>query len=226
MKGRRVLAVLRNSPEFQPRHVQAMQRQLARWAPGTTLTCLSDVDVPGVECIPLKHHWPDWWCKLEAFRPDIGGDFLLTDLDNVFLGPLDDVLSVDKYTTQVGESNALAYYPQDVCELIWKDWISDTARHMDFWHPSRTPVRQQFGDGGYIKSLVTAQQHWEELLPGQVVNIAFTGKGRTHPNDMWTRRRIASRLVDLPKGIRVLLCARPTRPWHMPMFRSLYEEKS
>ncbi len=96
---------------------------------------------------------------------------------------------------------------------------------MHYWHPRSTPVVNQFGDGGFIKSLMTAEQHWEELLPGQVVNIARTGKGRTHPNDVWTRRQIARRLVDLPKDIRVLLCARPTRPWRMPMFNSLYQEK-
>jgi hypothetical protein len=25
------------------------------------LVCLSDVDVPGVETIPLRHGWPGWW---------------------------------------------------------------------------------------------------------------------------------------------------------------------
>ena len=224
MKGRRVLAVLRSSPDFQPRHVQAMQRQLAKWAPDAEFECLSDVPVPGVKCTPLKYDWPDWWVKMELFRPDIRGDFLCTDLDNVFLGPLDDILAVDKYTNQRGDSNALAYYPQDVCDLVWKEWIKDPARHMHDWDPRNTPFIQQFGDGGYIKSLLTAEQHWEELLPGQVVNIAFTGKGRSHPNDVWTRRQIARRLVDLPQGLRVLLCARPTRPWRMPMFNKLYGE--
>jgi len=202
-----------------------MQRQLERWAPGAEFECLSDVYIPGVKCTPLKYDWPDWWCKMELFRPDIGGDLLCTDLDNVFLGPLDDILKVDRYTTQVGESNALAYYPREICEQIWAAWIADPARHMHDWDPRHTQTPWQFGDGGYIKSLVTAEQHWEEMLPGQVINIAYTGTGRKQRNDFWTRRRIATRLDELPDGIRVLLCARPRRPWVMPMFRDLYQEK-
>lgn len=207
--------MLRSSPEFQPRHVQAMQRQLARWAPGTQLVCLSDVDVPGVECIRLKYNWPDWWCKMEIFRPELQGDFLLTDLDNIFVGPLDDILAVDNYTTQKGESNALAYMTEDVRAAVWDEWIRDPADHMHYWHPSRTPVKNQFGDGGFVKSRLSATQHWEDLLPGQVVNIASLGIAKSGM-PIWAQLLHTQRI---PKATRVLLCWRPWRPWRVPMLR-------
>jgi hypothetical protein len=48
-----VVTVLRQSEEFRPCHVQALQQQVKRWAPaGTKFVCLSDVPIEGVECIP------------------------------------------------------------------------------------------------------------------------------------------------------------------------------
>lgn len=216
---KRVVTVLRSGGDFQPRHVQALQRQLAKYAPAARLVCLSDVDVPGVECIPLKYDWPGWWAKLELFRPDIVGDFLTTDLDNVFLGPLDDILCVSEYTTQLGESNALAYLTEGVRARVWKEWVRDPDGHMHRFHPKNAVVKQRFGDGGFIASLVTAGQHWEEILPGQVMNIARIRERpvNAHQSPWWPLRP-----MSIPKGTRILLCYRPWRPWCMPMFKDLY----
>lgn len=211
-----MLTVLRSSAEFQPRHVQALQRQLARWAPDAKLVCMSDVDVPGVERIPLKYDWPDWWCKMNIFHPDVRGDFLLTDLDNIFVGPLDDVLSVSKYTTQLGESNALAHMTEDMRSVVWDEWIRDPVYHMNYWNPRNTPVKHQFGDAGFIKSQLHAKQHWEDLFPDQVINISQIG-GRSREPHMPFMPLLHS--LMLPPEARVLLCWRPHRPWNVPAFR-------
>lgn len=224
MEGRRIIAVLRSAGEFAPRHVRAMQRQLARWAPTARFTCLSDVAIPGVECIQLNDKWPDWWCKMALFRPEIRGGFLCTDLDNVFLGPLDDILAVDKYTTQIGESNALAYYPEEVRAAVWAEWVKDPEGHMRKWHPETTPNKGQFGDGGFVKSLMSAEQHWEELLPGQVLNLVKLRTPR-HPHTTWAMPTWPLKIRDVPKDTRVLLCYRPWRPWTLPAFQRLYQEK-
>lgn len=187
-----------------------MQRQVAKWAPGADFVCLSDVDVPGVKCIRLQHDWPGWWAKLEMFRPDIGSNFLYTDLDNVILGPLDDIFSVDKYTTQVGECNALAYITRDVRRHVWDWFIDDPAGWMHKFDPKHCEVKGSFGDGGFIKSVIQAEQHWEDLFPGQLANIAQL-RLNTWP----------LRLHDIPKSTRVLLCWRPHRPWLLPQVKRL-----
>lgn len=219
--GTRVLTVLRASKDFQPQHVQAMQRQLARHAPDAELLCLSDVDVPGVRCAQLKYGWTDWWSKMEVFRPEIKGDLLLTDLDNIFVGPLNDILSVSEYTTQVGESNALAYYTEEVRARIWENWMRDPKGHMRIWNPKDTPNPGQFGDGGFIKSLMHAGQHWEELFPDQVTNIAKIGITSGGIPAPFTFNRKAAIGLDT----RVLLCWRPWRPWKVPTLRpyGMYE---
>lgn len=148
---------------------------------------------------------------MELFRPDIRGDFFCTDLDNVFLGPLDDVLSVDKYTNQRGQSNALAYYPEDMRAAVWDEWMRGTAGHMHRFDPRYSVNPQSFGDGGFIASLVHADQHWEDLFPGQVLNIA-----ELRINAPWPFRPL-----DVPECTRVLLCHRPHRPWLIPSLRRL-----
>lgn len=185
---------------------------------------MSDVPVPGVKTIPLKYNWPDWWCKMEVFRPELRGDFLLTDLDNLFVGPLDDVLNTGTYTTQKGESNALAYMTEDVRAAVWEEWIKDPEGHMHYWHPNNTPIKHQFGDAGYIHSLLCATKHWEEALPGQVVNIASMGIAKSGM-PIWSR---LMHTALLPPNTRVLLCWRPWRPWNVPMLRRFgmyYEER-
>ncbi|HEV2551794.1 MAG TPA: hypothetical protein VGU20_31075 [Stellaceae bacterium] len=213
---KRVLTVLRASEEFQPRHVLALKRQLTRYTPDAEMVCLSNVDVPGVKCIRAKYDWPDWWSKMEMCRPDIRGDFLLSDLDNVFVGSLDDILSIGMYTTQKGESNALAYMTEEVRARIWEEWMKNPEGHMHFWHPRNTPVKTQFGDGGFIKSLMSADSHWEDALPNQVINIAWLGLTRSG-RQPWPLR--LDRSMILPPEARVLLCWRPWRPWKVPLLR-------
>lgn len=58
--------------------------------------CPGEPKNPNIEIIPLKHNWPAWWSKIELFRPDIPGDrFLYIDLDNIPVGPLDDLVTLD-----------------------------------------------------------------------------------------------------------------------------------
>ena len=221
IEQKRVLTVLRSGGEFQPSHVQALQRQVARWAPAAKFLCLSDVDVPGVECIRLKYNWPGWFAKMELFRQDIPGDFLATDLDNVLLGPLDDILSVTEYTTQKGQSNALAFYPAATRAAIWKEWIRDPEGHMYRFDQCRSELKHRFGDGGYIASIVTSEQCWEELFPGQVLNISLYAPVLKLASAPWRRSMWPLRIKDIPKETRVFLCYRPWRPWLLPVFKLL-----
>lgn len=52
--------------------------------------CLSNVDVEGVETLPLKTCYPGWWAKLEIFDPlrDLGDRVLYLDLDVFVTGDL------------------------------------------------------------------------------------------------------------------------------------------
>lgn len=57
--------------------------------------CLSDMDVPGIETIPLVHQWPGWWSKLELFGPALWDveRALYLDLDVLVTGVLDSLVN-------------------------------------------------------------------------------------------------------------------------------------
>ena len=60
------------------RHIEGLGR----------IVCLTDSEfaVKGVETVPLRHDWPGWWAKMEAFRPDLSSErTVLLDLDTMLL---------------------------------------------------------------------------------------------------------------------------------------------
>lgn len=202
---KRVLTVLRSGGDFWPEHVYAMQRQIARWAPDARFACLTDFHIPGVECLSLRHNWPGWWSKIEMFR---FGGFLYTDLDNIVLGPIDDLFT-GRYTTQRGGWNALAYVPVGMYELYY-DFRHAPGEYMAL-HEADVPGKP-YGDAGYIASKLPGL-HWEDVVPGQVCNIAEL-------RAPWPFRRTRP-----PPETKVLLCSRRYgRPWDLPEWRDLYAE--
>jgi hypothetical protein len=85
--------------------------------------CLSDVDVPGAETVPLLHDWPGWWAKMELFRPGLWGKatVLFLDLDSVVVADLAPLLAHPHRFTMAHEY----YRPAQFCStaMAWAgDW--------------------------------------------------------------------------------------------------------
>jgi hypothetical protein len=215
----RVVTVLRSGGEFNSSHVRAMKRQVERWAPpGTEFECISDVPIEGVRCWALQYDWPGWWAKLELFRPDIPGDFLFTDLDNVILGPLDDILKQDSFTLQHGGWTALMTVPAGVRARVWNEFTFNPVVYMSRFRKEAVPRLRgigNYGDAGFISWCMKTWREWEKDLPGQAVNLAAL-KQRTYLGAVWFNRP--------PIEARIVLCGQPYRPWTLPMFKHLYGE--
>ncbi len=88
-----LITVLKSGGRYDPIWVERLARGVRRHAPAfTRILCLTDLPlaVGGVERVPLRHDWPAWWAKMEAFRPGLSaGTTLLCDLDTVLTGPAD-----------------------------------------------------------------------------------------------------------------------------------------
>ncbi len=215
MENRRVLTVLRSGGEYMPWHVHALQRQVKEHAPDARFQCLTDVDIPGVETIPLLYGWPGWFAKIEMLRADIGGGFLYSDLDNVILGPIEEFFRRHRYTTQRGGWNALAYIPEGGAQEYVEEFKHAPGEHMMQHAPSGVQ-NKPFGDAGFMAARMSGPC-WEDVLPGAVVNIC-----EIHSRAPWPFKRSRN---PLPPETKVLLCsAMYGRPWQMPEFLSLYVE--
>jgi len=158
------VCVLRAGKEYQPIHVQWLARQV----PG--LICLSDVPVPGVTTIPLRHNWPGWWAKIELFSTLIKGDLLYLDLDTVVLGSLSDLENIgattlleDFYKPELKASGFMFIKQEDKAK-VWDAFIADPSGHMQ-----RCTTRARWGDQGFLQDVLPAHT-WQQERPGAVVS--------------------------------------------------------
>ena len=88
--------VLRSGGRYTPAWTAALHDAVRRHAPEfDRFVAVTDMetDIAGVERIALRHGWPGWWSKFEAFRSDVAqGDVaVLCDLDTIVAGPLADL---------------------------------------------------------------------------------------------------------------------------------------
>lgn len=81
--------------EYHPRQVIWLRDQIAKHVKcDYRFVCLSDIDIEGVEVIPLDDDLPGWWSKIELFKHRMGPVFYL-DLDTVII---DDITHMVKYS--------------------------------------------------------------------------------------------------------------------------------
>lgn len=169
-----VASVLRSGGDFTPEHVQQLRHAVA-----TNLhrphrfVCLSDLEVPGIEVIPLLHGWPKWWSKIELFRSGIfEGRVVYLDLDTWIINSLDALFAwngkfamlSDFYHLHKPASGMMMWTPSPVSEEIYsrmvdqedqRDWM---VRYGGRW------------DQEYIGPIVPDAHRIQDLFPGKVVS--------------------------------------------------------
>jgi len=164
--------VFGRSVTYTPKHVQWLQRQAQQYAPGSPFVCLSNIDVPGVDVIPLEHDWLGWWPKIELFRLDIG-PVLYLDLDVVITGRLDDLMNYPhdfSATHSAGKSlaslNSSVMFWSGPRPDIYDPFIADPERWM------RDCMNKKcWGDQDFIRRHVTRWDCLETLFPGAVASF-------------------------------------------------------
>lgn len=180
----RVLAVLRNGGWCGPEHAQ-------RLAASVPLTLLTDMDVLGVDCLPLQHGWPGWWSKLEICRPDISGDVLYFDLDTMIFGDITPLLELgrdcllgDFYKPKL--ESGVMYLTGTTRQRIWKRFTAD---------PEGAMKRCRM-DGRFFAECLPGAEDIRKLVSGihsykvhgkrdDTRVLCFHGKPRPHETELW-----------------------------------------
>lgn len=177
------VCVLRSGGDFRPEHVQWLARQV----PG--LLCLSDMDVQGVETIPLRTGWPGWWAKLEMFGPSIEGDALMIDLDTVVrkLPAMPDRTTVLRdFTRPDIIGSGLMFVTAADRARVWAAFNRDPAGIM-----ASCTKWPRLGDQGFLMDHLADAQRWQDVakvysykehciggVPADAEVVCFHGKPR------------------------------------------------
>jgi hypothetical protein len=164
-----VACVLRSGGAYSPIWVQRLAAGVRRNSPPCTrFVCLSDVNVPGVETIPLQYDWPRWWPKIEAFR--LPGRVMLLDLDKVVVGPLDDMLSWTGERAILRDfhragmiGSAVVLWEADGMRSVWDAFIRDPWKEINTERPLG---RMDY----FIRDHIGPHEFVQDLFPGQVVS--------------------------------------------------------
>lgn len=201
-----LMTVLRSGGEYRPEHVAVLKRQLAVHAHGIELVCLSDVKTEATT-IPLRHEWRGWWAKMELFRPDLGGDWLYSDLDTLIVGDIAPILKVNR-TTVLRDfywDRSADKGPTSIGSGLMFLTATDRARVWERWWDRRTPESwmQEAGTLGdqYVIGKVLGEDadRWHKAAPGKVCSY------KAHIRD--------AGLSAPPEGVAIVCFHGKPRPW-------------
>jgi hypothetical protein len=123
--------------------------------------CLTDMEVPGIETIPLIHGWPGWWSKIELFRPELFGNrsVLYLDLDTVVVGDLEQIAIAGQGMTMMHEPRRPRYFNSSVMQwwrtemcMLYREFVKTPEKYM---HRFRSHPR--IGDQAFISDYLVKQ---------------------------------------------------------------------
>ena len=134
------ICVLRSGGRYGPVWAERLAAGLRRHVPAIRrVLCLSDHGgpIPGCEVVPLRHGWPGWWSKFEAFRPGlVDGPALLVDLDTVLMGDASalagpGLAALEDQTFRGRASTAILRFEAGAAAFLYRRFAADPARWMD-----------------------------------------------------------------------------------------------
>ncbi len=182
--------------QYQPHHVQWLRDQFAKQMPTPhRFVCMSDMDIPGVEVIPLKDGLPGWWSKLEIFREFQRAAYV--DLDTVVLGDATPMLfSGRKFLISAhlsqrhGVNSSVMAWNCDMT-YVYDKFMADKGRYMaEFGFSSK-----RWGDQDFIKETVAEKTReaivkFQHIWPEFVLSYKYDIRDRGVMTRVTGRKRI------------------------------------
>ncbi len=144
--------------QYGPHHVQWLQAQFAAQVKTPhRFVCLTDMEIPGVETLPLQDNLPGWWSKLEIFRDFTKAAYV--DLDTVILGDVSEILCnghkftmAGHMTKRFGINSSVMSWDGDY-RFIYDDFMANKDETM-----GRYVIRSHWGDQDFIRDTLTAHK--------------------------------------------------------------------
>ena len=160
---------------YGPKHVLWLRDQFKAHVRPHRFVCLSDVDIPGVETIPLRDSLPGWWSKIEIFREF--DEAFYVDLDTVIVGDVGRYIDAEHqftasagvYIRGPGQMNSSLMCWSGDYRWLYEQFIADKQRIM-----SEYVINSRWGDQGFIRDAMAAKgkpiDTFQRMFPGSVIS--------------------------------------------------------
>ncbi|KQT43157.1 hypothetical protein ASG43_16780 [Aureimonas sp. Leaf454] len=134
-----LVTVLKGGGRYDGAWVERLAAGARAFAPAfTRVLCLTDRElaIDGVDTVPLRHGWPGWWSKMEAFRPGlVQGTAVLLDLDTVFAGDASalatpGLAAMEDHFHTGRLSSAILRWEGDELGFLYETFAADPGRYM------------------------------------------------------------------------------------------------
>lgn len=152
---------------YSPLDVQKYQRMVERCIPGARFRCLSNVEIPGVDVVPLKH--PEliaWWAKMELFSPDTPHDEINVyfDLDTLIVTDVSPILEFNAPFAAIKPGPGVGSADQNDPHAPepWKPWEDQEGR----WRVPKYQTSCMVWRGSYVTKF------WEQFQRDQSAYLA------------------------------------------------------
>jgi hypothetical protein len=185
--------------------VQKLQRGVAR---NLTIphrfVCLSDMEIPNVEVIPLQNNWMMYWSKIEMFRPGLfSGSTLYLDIDSMMTNNIDDIAKIKSDFVMLTD-----FYPSfknsglmrwdasnPIFSKIYTDFIKDPIGKM-VEHRYKGAI--SYGDQEFIQTTLENSEikidEWQKIMPKDYF-LEFSFENRPNPA-----------INNPPKDVKICYC--------------------
>jgi hypothetical protein len=181
-----IACVLRSGGIYTPEWVHRLKQGIGRHASAPPrFVCLSDVDVPGVEVLPLREGWPGWWSKIELFRPRLlTAPTLYLDLDVVIVGDIAPLVSACDRFTMMHERGKADYFNSSAMA-----WTGDMSHVFDAFsrnpavHMERFRSHPRIGDQAFISDLLMREDRPPRTFRGALGYDAIVSYKRDRCED-------------------------------------------
>lgn len=181
--------------EYGPHHVRWLRDQFkARVSAPHQFVCMTDMDVGGVDTMPLQDDLPGWWSKLEIFREFRRA--LYVDLDTVIVGDISPyVFEGHRFTMSAnltrkyGYNSSIMSWNGDYSRIYYQ-FIADPKR---FMREYTTP--HCWGDQDFIRDAMRGIGpilKFQDLTPALV--LSYKRDFTDGANVTGVRRRLRVRL--------------------------------
>lgn len=193
----KIICVLRSGGEFEADHVINLFKLSKRYNPEIDFVCLSDIEINGIDTIPLINDFPGWWSKLELFRVFRNEPVLYFDLDTIIIGKVSSLFR-DKLT-MLKDVNDLDSFGSGVMS-----WCGDYSYIYNLFNENPEKYMMEYkipgkwGDQGFIINHLKAQPdsfefgelhsykaHCKNGVPDGTKVIFFHGKPRPWDTELY-----------------------------------------